>query len=127
MKARAKRVLTFWGVAFLFSVLVVEIILSGIVLDRLLGVESPVLRSIGTLFALVVYYAFITLLLSIVTQLKPLSWRVSLLLFFTYGVLIELLFFKTIHSLGEAVGFGLLYVFMFGVPLWITLRLTKKR
>lgn len=54
--------------------------------------------------------------------------RWALVLIFAYGVLAEWLLFGNIHGPTDSAGilfFGLFYLFLFGVPRWISNRLAR--
>ena len=107
----SKRVISYWLIAWLFNVIVVEMFVSGILMG------GPFFSSTKLIITLVIYYAILSLIFALILEYIPKS--TVILIFFVYGVLFELLIAKTIQSLGEFIGFGLLYIAMFSIPLWI--------
>ena len=63
---------------------------------------------------LVAYYFVLSLAFGIV--LTMVSFRKMLVVFFIYGVIAETFLFRNITALPGVLFFGVLYVFLFGVP-----------
>ncbi|MEW5996141.1 MAG: hypothetical protein AB1657_00920 [Candidatus Micrarchaeota archaeon] len=106
----------YWIIAWIFSILFGEII--G---PLLAGHALPLLSY--PLF-MIVYYGALSLIFSLVVQRLGKS---SLAVFFVYGVLAELFLFHNITGFTDIAGilfFGAFYVFLFGVPIWITKKIS---
>lgn len=100
---------TYWVIAFIYSVLLGEIILPSIVGHPLPLLDHPV--------GMLAYYAVLSLAMAYL--IRKIGIRRSLVGFFVYGVVAEWLFFKNVQGLTDIPGvlfFGGLYVFLFGVP-----------
>lgn len=101
----------YWATATAFSILFGEIIGPLLAHHPLPVLQYPV--------AFIAYYAILSAVFAIIVQR---SVQVSLIVFFVYGVVAELLLFQNIRGITDIPGilfFGLYYVFLFGTPLWI--------
>ena len=109
--------LRYWIIAWAFSILLGEI--AG---PLIAGHPLPLL-----LYPLqfIVYYGALSLLFSFAVQKLG---KLSLAIFFLYGVLAEMLLFHNISGPGDILGmlfFGSFYAFLFGAPIWITGKMSK--
>ncbi len=101
----------YWVTATAFSILFGEIIGPLLAGNPLIILQYPV--------AFLIYYAIISAGFAMIIRR---SLQASLIVFFVYGVVAELLLFKNIRGITDIPGilfFGFFYVFLFGTPLWI--------
>jgi len=111
MRRKSKFIKTYWIVAAVFAIIFGEIIT---------GLISGNPAFFNNWIAISVYYFILTLPFGyLISRTKP---KYYLSIFFIYGVAVEYLLFKNIATLTDlkaVVFFGLLYVFLFGTPVWI--------
>jgi hypothetical protein len=76
--------------------------------------------------AFLIYYGILSGIFAVlVTRSVPLS----LVVFFLYGVAAELLLFGNIRGISDIPGilfFGLFYLFLFGMPVWIVKKMQAR-
>lgn len=106
-----------WVAAWAFSILFGEI-----VGPLIAGHAIPLLLYPLQMFA---YYGALSLIFAFAAQKlgKP-----SLAIFFIYGVIAEMFLFHNITGPADIPGilfFGLFYVFLFGVPIWMAKRISN--
>ena len=78
----------------------------------------PILRNPGTAVAMVAYYGVISFVFSLI--IDKYSTKTAIASFFIYGSIIELILFKNVMDIVGFLFFGVLYIFLFGVPMWFT-------
>ena len=78
----------------------------------------PILRNPGTTVAMVAYYGVISFVFSLI--IDKYSTKTAIASFFIYGSIIELILFKNVIDIVGFLFFGVLYIFLFGVPMWFT-------
>jgi hypothetical protein len=108
----------YWATATVFSILFGEIISPMLAHHPLPILQYPV--------AFLIYYAILSAVFAIIVQR---SVQASLIVFFVYGVVAELLLFNNIRGITDIPGilfFGLFYVFLFGTPIWIARKLSAR-
>ncbi|MDO8460760.1 MAG: hypothetical protein Q7S74_06640 [Nanoarchaeota archaeon] len=109
------RFFAYWIVSLVWVVLFGEII--GPLIARH---ELVIFRSLQFFVVFMFYYALLTLIFTFIV--RKFSIKLSLIVFFVYGVLSEMLLFGNIHGYLDILGilfFGFFYVFLFGVPIWL--------
>lgn len=106
-----------WIAAWVFSILFGEVI-GPLIAGHALPILLYPLQMIAYYGAISLIFAFVARKLG-----KP-----SLAIFFIYGVLAEMFLFHNITGPTDILGilfFGLFYVFLFGVPIWIVKRISN--
>jgi len=78
----------------------------------------PILRNPGTAVAMVAYYGVISFIFSLI--IEKYSTKTAIASFFIYGSIVELILFLNVISIVGFLFFGVLYIFLFGVPMWFT-------
>lgn len=104
----------YWIFSWIFAVLFGEII-TGLISQNPMFFENAL--------PITLYYGVLCFIFAfLVTRFQT---RSALIIFFVYGVLVELYLFHNIKGWGDLVGiifFGLLYIFLFGLPLYLIKR-----
>lgn len=120
MKLKNKITISYWIIAWFFSILFGEIIGPLIARNPLPILQFPI--------AFIIYYGILSFAFSyLFYQLKS-DYRVYLVIFI-YGVIAELFLFKNINGFSDILGilfFGLFYVFLFGLPYLISAKIWRK-
>ena len=78
----------------------------------------PILSSLGTAVAMVAYYGVISFIFSLI--IEKYSTKTAIASFFIYGSIVELILFLNVIDIVGFLFFGVLYIFLFGVPMWFT-------
>jgi len=111
VEANTKRLIAYWLAAWAFSILFGEIILPALV-----GHALPIFTYT---VAFLIYYGILSLVFAFFVV--EFGTR-SLIVFFVYGVVVEMFLFGNIKGPKDVPGilfFGLLYVFLFWTPMWL--------
>ena len=112
MELMIKRIIGYWIIAWLFTVIFGEVI-TGVISN------NPVFFQ--NWFAITIYYGVLTFIFSLL--FSKIKYWIVLIITFIYGGLVEVLFFKGISIFVAA---GLFYIFLFSTPYWIVTRIYKK-
>ncbi|MFA5411768.1 MAG: hypothetical protein WC350_00250 [Candidatus Micrarchaeia archaeon] len=108
-----------WIAAWVFSILFGEIV------GPLLA--SHALPILLYPLQMIAYYGAISLIFAFIASKLG---KLALAVFFFYGVLAEMFLFHNITGPTDIPGilfFGAFYVFLFGIPIWITKRISKPK
>ena len=106
--------------AYTLSATIFAISFGELILPTLFGSEpSPtILSSYGTAVAMVAYYGLISYIFALI--IDKYSTKTALASFFIYGSIVELILFLNVIDIVGFLFFGVLYIFLFGVPMWFT-------
>ena len=104
--------------AYTISATVFAISFGELILPASVGNTLPILRNLGTTVAMVAYYGVISFVFSLI--IDKYSTKTAIASFFIYGSIIELILFKNVMDIVGFLFFGVLYIFLFGVPMWFT-------
>ena len=104
--------------AYTISATVFAISFGELILPASVGNTLPILSSYGPAGAMVAYYAVISFVFSLI--IDKYSTKTAIASFFIYGSIIELILFKNVMDIVGFLFFGVLYIFLFGVPMWFT-------
>ena len=104
---------------YTISAMVWVISFGELILPTLFGSEPTptILSSYETAVAMVAYYGLISYIFALI--IEKYSTKTGIASFFIYGGLVEILF-GHVGDIASFVVFGMLYIFLFGVPMWFT-------
>ena len=90
-----------------------------LILPTLFGSKPTptILSSYETAVAMVAYYGLISYIFALI--IEKYSTKTGIASFFIYGGIVEILF-GHVGDIASFVVFGILYIFLFGVPMWFT-------
>ncbi|MFH1803194.1 MAG: hypothetical protein ABH864_07165 [archaeon] len=120
-----KEFLFYWIFSWIFVVFFGEF---------LAGIVAPILNNGqgGTFFIypiqIIIFYGFANLIIAF--ALKFIPKKLVIMVFFIYGAILEMVLWRNVKGPTDIIGiifFGLLYVFLYGVPYWITKRRYKEK
>ena len=111
-------------VVYTVSATIFAILFGELILPASIGNSPPILSNPVTFVAMTLYYVTISFIFSII--LGRYGTKMVLAAFFVYGGIAELILFGNVGNVVGFVFFGCLYIFLFGVPIWITKKLTVK-
>ncbi len=97
-------------ITWIITFLITEMLISGVLMK-----SHPTIKII---IIMAVLYAILSLGFGILLYYT--NWWTVIVAAFIYGIIYELLIAKTIQSIGEFVGFGILYAVIFGIGALIT-------
>ena len=103
--------------AYTISATVFAISFGELILPASVGNQLPILSSYGTAIAMVAYYGIISYIFALI--IEKYSTKTGIASFFIYGGIVEILF-GHVGDIASFVVFGILYIFLFGVPMWFT-------
>ena len=104
--------------AYTISATVFAISFGELILPASVGNQLPILSSYGTAIAMVTYYGIISYIFALI--IEKYSTKTAITSFFIYGSIIELILFLNVINIVGFLFFGVLYIFLFGVPMWFT-------
>ena len=111
-------------VVYTVSATIFAILFGELILPASIGNSPPILSNPVTFVAMSFYYVAISFIFSII--LGKYGTKMALTAFFVYGGIAELILFGNVGDVVGFVFFGCLYIFLFGVPIWLTKKLTVK-
>ena len=111
-------------VVYTVSATIFAILFGELILPASIGNSPPILSNPVTFVAMSFYYVVISFIFSII--LGKYGTKMALAAFFVYGGIAELILFGNVGDVVGFVFFGCLYIFLFGVPIWLTKKLTVK-
>ena len=111
-------------VVYTASATIFAILFGELILPASVGNSLPILSNPVTFVAMTFYYVTISFLFSKI--LGKYGTKMALTAFFVYGGIAELILFGNVGDVVGFVFFGCLYIFLFGVPIRITKKLTVK-
>ena len=111
-------------VVYTVSATIFAILFGELILPASIGNSPPILSNPVTFVAMTFYYVTISFLFSKI--LGRYGTKMALAAFFVYGGIAELILFGHVGDVVGFVFFGCLYIFLFGVPIWLTKKLTVK-
>ncbi len=111
-------------VVYTVSATIFAILFGELILPASIGNSPPILSNPVTFVAMTFYYVTISFLFSKI--LGRYGTKMALAAFFVYGGIAELILFGNVGDVVGFVFFGCLYIFLFGVPIWLTKKLTVK-
>ena len=109
-------------VVYTVSATIFAILFGELILPASVGNSLPILSNPVTFVVMTFYYVTISFLFSKI--LGRYGTKMALVAFFVYGGIAELILFGNVGDVVGFVFFGCLYIFLFGVPIWITKKLT---
>ena len=104
--------------AYTISATVFAISFGELILPASVGNTLPILRNLGTTVTMVAYYGVISFVFSLI--IDKYSTKTAIASFFIYGSIVELILFLNVIDIVGFLFFGVLYIFLFGVPMWFT-------
>ena len=104
--------------AYTISATIFAISFGELILPASVGNSLPILSNPVTAVAMVTYYGVISFIFSLI--IDNYSTKTALASFFIYGSIVELILFLNVIDIVGFLFFGVLYIFLFGVPMWFT-------
>ena len=104
--------------AYTISATIFAISFGELILPASVGNSPPILSNLVTAVAMVAYYGVISCIFSLI--IDKYSTKTALASFFIYGSIVELILFLNVIDIVGFLFFGVLYIFLFGVPMWFT-------